>query len=207
MPYKLVYFPIRGRANAIRYMCVDNDIAFEEENITEEEWPERKSEMIFGQMPVLFDGNTEICQTSAILRHLARKHDLYGKNDSEKVVIDMLNDQQVDHRTAYIRLIYMEYEKEKDNFIKALPEKLALFEKMLLRNNEGSGFFVGDKQSFADYVILDLIDNFTVLDPDCLHSFPLLKEFRARMLSRERLAKFRQSEAFKRLPVNGNGKQ
>ena len=34
---------------------------------------------------------------------------LYGKNDREAALIDMINDQQEDFRMKYIRLIYFEY--------------------------------------------------------------------------------------------------
>ena len=34
---------------------------------------------------------------------------LYGQNDREAALIDMINDQQEDMRAAYVRLIYHEY--------------------------------------------------------------------------------------------------
>jgi len=34
---------------------------------------------------------------------------LYGQNDCEAALIDVINDQQEDMRVAYLRLIYKEY--------------------------------------------------------------------------------------------------
>jgi len=34
---------------------------------------------------------------------------LYGKDDKEAALIDMINDQQEDIRLSYLRLIYQEY--------------------------------------------------------------------------------------------------
>jgi len=207
MPYKLVYFPVRGRAQALRYMCLDNAITLEEQLVQMNEWAAMKASTPLGQLPVFHDGKFEIAQSNAILRYVARKHGLYGKDDNEATLIDMLNDQQEDYRIAYLRLIYREYDAEKENFIKALPEKLAIFEKMLEKNNKGAGFFVGSQISFVDYTIFDLLDNFLLLAPPCLDSFPLTKAFHGRLAAHEKIARYRQTEAFKKMPVNGNGKQ
>jgi len=206
MPYKLVYFPVRGRAQALRYMCLDNDITLEEQ-VVSGDWATLKPKCVFGQLPVLHDGNFEIAQSNAILRHVARKHGLYGKDDTEKTWIDMINDTQEDVRLSYVRLIYQQYDTEKDNYIKSLPEKLAMFEKVLGKNDGGKGFFVGSKVSFLDYNMYDLLDNFTILSPHCLDAFPHLKSFHQRFGSRDKIAKYRQCDAFKNIPINANGKQ
>jgi len=207
MPYKLVYFPVRGRAQALRYMCLDNDIALEEQVVQMGDWAPLKASTPLGQLPVFHDGKLEIGQSNAILRYVARKHGLYGKNDNEATLIDMLNDQQEDVRVSYLNLIYRQYDTEKDNYIKALPEKLAAFEKFLKKNNEGTGFFVGNQISFVDYTIFDLVDNLLILSPHSLDTYPLLKAFHGRIATHEKIARYRQTDAFKKLPINGNGKQ
>ena len=207
MPLKLVYFNVRGRAMAFRYMCLDNGIALEEQFVAYEDWPKVKPTTKFGQLPVVFDDGFEIAQSNAILRTVARKHGLYGSNDKEASLIDQINEQQEDIRLTYLRMIYQEYETEKDNYIAKLPDKLALFEKLLSQNNGGAGFFVGSKVSFLDYNIFDLLDNFTVLTPTALDKFPLLKAFHSRMASRPKIAEYRKTEVFKKMPVNGNFKQ
>jgi len=47
----------------------------------------------------------------AMVRHLVcgASAGLYGQNDREAALIDMINDQQEDMRNAYTRLIYEEY--------------------------------------------------------------------------------------------------
>jgi glutathione S-transferase len=207
MPYKLVYFKLRGRAQTIRYICKDNGLELEEELVTDEAWPKLKPNTPFGQLPVFYDGTTVLAQSNAIIRYLARKHGLYGKNDTEATQIDMLNDQEEDLRLRYVILIYQQYDTHKDEFIKDLPTQLAIFEKSLKKNHDGTGFFVGTQISFADYSIFELLDNLQVLSPKCLQNFPLLKAFHSRIANREKLLRYRQSDAFKSLPINGNGKQ
>jgi len=207
MPYKLVYFNLRGRAQFIRYLCTDNGIAIEEVDTPFEDWPKVKLTTKFGQVPILRDGDFEVAQSNAILRYLARKHGLYGANDKEASLIDQLNDQQEDVRNTYVRFIYFEYDTEKDKYIAAVPDKLAVFEKLLGQNNKGAGFFVGSKVSFVDYSIFDLLDNFLVLSPTSLDKFPLLKAFHSRIAAREKIAKLRQTDRFKKMQINYNGKQ
>jgi len=207
MPLKLVYFNVRGRAMAFRYMCLDNGIALEEQFVAFDEWPKVKPTTRFGQLPVVFDDGFEIAQSNAILRTIAKKHGLYGSNDKEASLIDQINDQQEDTRLTYLRLIYQEYDKEKDNYISKIPEKITIFEKLLSQNNGGAGFFVGSKVSYVDYTIFDFLDNLVVLSPKALDQFPLLKAFHARMAAREKIAAYRKTDVFIKMPINGNGKQ
>lgn len=207
MPYKIAYFPVRGRAQAIRYLCKDNGAELEEEVVTGDNWPKMKPNTPFGQLPVFYDGTVVLAQSNAILRYLARKHGLYGKNDVEAAQIDMLNDQQEDMRVGYLRLIYREYETGKADYVKQLPSNLAIFEKHLGLNNKGTGFFVGTQISFVDYTIFDLLDDHLVLVPTCLDEFPLLKAFHTRIAGHEKIQRYRLSDAFKNTPINGNGKQ
>ena len=41
------------------------------------------------QLPYWIDGPVQMTQSSAILRHLARKNGLYGKSEEEKIRIDV----------------------------------------------------------------------------------------------------------------------
>lgn len=209
MPYKLVYFPLRGRGQAIRYLLIDNAIEYEEELVPADPavWVIRKPKTILGQLPILFDGSLELGQSNAILRHLARKHGLYGKDDTDRAVIDMINDQQEDTRLAYVKLIYGDYENEKEEFVKSLPDKLAVFEKLLGRNNGGKGYFVGSQVNYVDYNLFDLLDDLLLLSPTALDSTPLLRSFHARMAAKDKLSRYRQTDAFKKMKVNYNGKQ
>jgi len=61
--------------------------------------------------------------------------------------------------------------------------------------------------SYVDYSMFDLLDNHLILAPGCLDNFPKLKAFHGRMAAREKLASYRQTDGFKKMPVNGNGKQ
>jgi len=207
MSYELIYFNVRGRAQALRYICADNGIKLKEQQTPFADWPALKPKTTFGQLPELVDGKFKLAQSNAILRYVARKHGLYGKNDEERALIDMVNDTQEEIRLTYIKMIYQEYDTQKDNYIATvLPGKLELLEKYLKTNHGGAGFFVGSNITWVDYTLFDLLDNFIVLSPSSLDKFPLLKGFHGRIAARDHIKKFRETPEFKNMPINGNGK-
>jgi len=207
-PYKLTYFNVRGRGEAMRYILKDNDIAHEERWVAFGDWPALKSTLLYGQLPVMdFGDGLVLSQSVAIIRHMARENGLYGSNSKEQALIDQLADGEADLREKYIKMIYTNYDDGKAGFLKELPNSLTVFEGLLKSNNGGTGFFVGNKISWADYRMFDLLDNLLVLSSDCLDSFPLLKAFHCRIASRPKLAAYRQTEEFQKRVINGNGKQ
>ncbi|KAJ8393306.1 hypothetical protein AAFF_G00062070 [Aldrovandia affinis] len=117
----------------------------------------------------------------------------------------MLMDGAEDFRTKYVGMIYQNYDTGKDKYIEELPDRLSKFEAILSHNK--SGFLVGDKVSIADYSLFDVLLNHQVLCSSCLDSFPAVKSFVEKMAARPKIKAFLESDAYKKLPINGNGKQ
>ncbi|CAH2321475.1 glutathione S-transferase P [Pelobates cultripes] len=207
--YTIIYFNVRGRCEAARILLADQGLEWKEEIVTFDTWlqGDLKAKAVFGQLPGFKDGDLTLYQSNAILRHLARKHGLYGKEPNDQSCIDMMNDGVEDLRIKYLQLIYKNYEEGKDDYIKNLSADLKHFESFLSQNNNGKGFLVGNEISFADYNLLDLLRNHLVLAPGCLAEFPLLCAYVERISSRPRIQAFLSSDAHKNRPINGNGKQ
>ncbi|TST47762.1 Glutathione S-transferase P [Bagarius yarrelli] len=188
-------------------MLSDLDQEWEEVVVSFDEWMkgDLKNTCVFGQLPKLQDGDIVLFQSNTFLRHLGRKHGAYGKNDEEAALIDMFNDGVEDLRIKYLKLIYQEYETGKEEYIKNLPGHLSKFEAVLEKSK--SGFLVGDSISFADYSLFEQLLNHQVLSATCLDSFPALKGFAQRLSGRPKIKAFLDSDAYKSLPINGNGKQ
>nr|22GS_A Chain A, GLUTATHIONE S-TRANSFERASE P1-1 [Homo sapiens]22GS_B Chain B, GLUTATHIONE S-TRANSFERASE P1-1 [Homo sapiens] len=208
-PYTVVYFPVRGRCAALRMLLADQGQSWKEEVVTVETWQEGslKASCLFGQLPKFQDGDLTLYQSNTILRHLGRTLGLYGKDQQEAALVDMVNDGVEDLRCKYISLIYTNYEAGKDDYVKALPGQLKPFETLLSQNQGGKTFIVGDQISFADYNLLDLLLIHEVLAPGCLDAFPLLSAYVGRLSARPKLKAFLASPEYVNLPINGNGKQ
>ncbi|XP_060072327.1 glutathione S-transferase P-like [Ylistrum balloti] len=201
---ELIYFPLKGRGEVIRLLMIENDVSYTETNCGNNWMTEWKPKMAFGQAPCLKDGSLTLVQSNAIIRHLARKFNLYGANEAEACQADIVSDSVEDLRGAYVNLIYKNYEAGKEDYIKALPEKLRLFENFI---KDKSPYILGENICFADYCLFDLLDIHLVLAPSCLDSFPALKALYAAVGSRPKVKAHRESDAFKAMPINGNGKQ
>ncbi|XP_062405768.1 glutathione S-transferase P-like [Sardina pilchardus] len=207
MPLVLTYFPVRGRAEAIRLMLQDQKKEYKENPISLEAWMEGtvKKSCLFGQLPKFEDGDLTLFQTNAIRRYLARQLGVYGKDDKEAALIDMMDESIQDIMNNYVRLIYMEYDTKKESYLKELPSTLARFEKILACND--GGFLVGKQISLADYFLFLQLLNHQVLSPTALDDFPKLQAYRDKMSARPNIKAYMNSDAFKNRPINGNGKQ
>ena len=58
------------------------------------------------QLPYLIDGSHKITQSNAILRYLARKHNLCGETEEERIRVDILENQAMDTRIQLAMVCY-----------------------------------------------------------------------------------------------------
>eukprot|EP01083_Nonionella_stella_P160912 526437_1 len=98
----LVYFPIAGRAEAIRLTAAVGDVAFTNKVVSGAGFMELRSNgsLPFGQVPILEVENTDaegavststISQSNAILRYMGKKAGIYPSNDLEALKVDEYN--------------------------------------------------------------------------------------------------------------------
>jgi len=155
--YKLTYFDGRGKGEIIRLVLTAADVPFEDNRISHEDFVKVKQDLPFLQVPIFeIDGKITLCQSSAIARHLARKYNLAGKSELEQVQADVI----VDCIQDSISPIPVFWRFEQDPIRKAelkrkyieeqLPAWLTKLEALLVANNGGDGYFVGDELTLAD---------------------------------------------------------
>uniref|UniRef100_A0A2R8MC31 Glutathione S-transferase P n=1 Tax=Callithrix jacchus TaxID=9483 RepID=A0A2R8MC31_CALJA len=110
-PYTVVYFPVRGRCEAMRMLLADQGQSWKEEVVSMETWQQGslKASCLYGQLPKFQDGDLTLYQSNAILRHLGRTLGLYGKDQREAAMVDVVNDGVEDLRCKYASLIYTNY--------------------------------------------------------------------------------------------------
>ncbi|XP_021788845.2 glutathione S-transferase Mu 5 isoform X1 [Papio anubis] len=131
----------------------------------------------FPNLPYLIDGTHKITQSNAILRYIARKHNLCGETEEEKILVDILENQLMDSRMEMVRLCFdPNFEKLKPKYLEELPEKLKLYSQFLGKRP----WFTGDKITFVDFLAYDVLDMRRIVEPGCLDAFPNLKDFISR---------------------------
>ncbi|XP_066895492.1 LOW QUALITY PROTEIN: glutathione S-transferase P [Kogia breviceps] len=110
-PYTIVYFPTRGRCEAMRMLLADQGQSWKEEVVTKESWLHGplKASCLYGQLPKFQDGDLILYQSNAILRHLGRSFGLYGKDQREAALVDVVNDSVEDLRRLCSHIIHHDH--------------------------------------------------------------------------------------------------
>ncbi|XP_072826528.1 glutathione S-transferase P isoform X5 [Vicugna pacos] len=146
-PYTIFYFPTRGRCEAMRMLLADQGQSWKEEVVTKETWLQSplKASCLYGQLPKFQDGDLTLYQSNAILRHLGRSLGLYGKDQREAALVDMVNDGVEDLRRHCGHLIHHSCEEGKAQYVQELPRHLKPFETLLSQNQGCKAFIVGDQ--------------------------------------------------------------
>ncbi|XP_046852796.1 glutathione S-transferase 1-like [Xenia sp. Carnegie-2017] len=183
--YKLTYFNVRGRAEAIRLLFAAAGVKYEDCRIGKEEFQQLKSsgKLPFNQVPILEFDDKIIAQTSAIMRYLGRETGFAPEDSYEVVKADMIGDAMIDILKKAKKFFVEKDEEKKEKLIKEfyeeiLPNSLKPLEKMLKSSNEKN--FAANKLTYADinfFAGLDLLFQETKEDiPPILDNYPCLKE-------------------------------
>uniref|UniRef100_A0A250XWP8 Glutathione S-transferase n=1 Tax=Castor canadensis TaxID=51338 RepID=A0A250XWP8_CASCN len=208
MAMTLGYWDIRGLAHAIRLLLEYTDSSYEEKRYTMGDAPDYdRSQWLsekftlgldFPNVPYLIDGAHKITQSNAILRYIARKHDLCGETEEEKIRVDILENQVWDTRLQLGMMCYNpDFEKLKPEFLEGLPEKMKLYSQFLGKRP----WFAGDKITFVDFIAYDVLDQHRIFEPKCLEMFPNLKDFLCRFEGLKKISAYMKSSRFLPTPV------
>ena len=86
----------------------DTVYEFQAKEESKTHWPTQKFNLglPFPNLPYYIDGNVKLTQSDAILRHLGRKYKMYGVDDNDASVIDMLIDTSSDLRLGLAKKAY-----------------------------------------------------------------------------------------------------
>jgi glutathione S-transferase len=169
----LTYFSSRGRAEMIRLVCAEADVAYEERLLGVYD-PVRKTpafdglkatgKLPFDAVPLWEEpGGLALAQSDAIVRHLARTRGLYGRDAAEAARCDMIFAGVDDVRTEVRRMVTTDAARRPA--LRAslagsvLPRWVGHFERLLVANRGGDGFIVGEHVSFADVALFTLFEN------------------------------------------------
>nr|XP_035938517.1 glutathione S-transferase Mu 3-like [Halichoerus grypus] len=208
----LGYWEIRGLAHTILILLEFTGTSYEEKQYTCGEAPEYdisqwldvkfKLDLDFPNLPYLMDGKNKITQSNAILRYIARKHNMCGETEEENIRVDITEKQIMDFPLSLlIRLCYSpDLDKLKPQYLEQLPGQLKEFSLFL---GEFS-WFAGEKLTFVDFLTYDVLDQKLMFEPKCLHEFPNLKAFMCHFEALEKIANYMQSDRFLKMLVNNN---
>ena len=153
----------------------------------------------FPNLPYFIDGDIKLTQSNAILRYIARKHNMLGNTDTEKAMVDLMAEESMDFRNGWVRLCYNpDFENLKEGYLANLESKLQQFSKFLAKKT----WFAGESLSFVDFVMYELIDQHKFLTPQCLKKYQNLDAFQTRFEELPQISEYMKSSSFMKTPLN-----
>ncbi|KAF8072903.1 Gstp1 [Scenedesmus sp. PABB004] len=207
-PCTLFYFPLRGRAEVIKLMFEAKGVEYEVKDVDYAAMKGDRTTYPFGQCPRLVDGDLDMCQSNAIIRHVARKHGLYGSGEAEAAAVDQIIDGVEDIRVKYVSLIYndeLAAEAKAAYWSKhGAPDSatgrnggahFAYLEALLGRNAGGAGYAVGAGLTAADLCVWEIVDlHLRVFKAEMEATYPLLCGHHARVAALPAVAAYLGSD-------------
>ncbi|XP_027708690.1 glutathione S-transferase-like [Vombatus ursinus] len=203
---KLYYFDERGRMESVHWLLAAVGVEYEEVLFkTAEDFENliKGGKLMYQQVPMVEMDGMYIVQTRAILKHIATKYELYGKDLKERAIIDMYVEGMRDLNDM-IMFFPFSLPEEKQKILNYILERATqrffpVYEKAL--KDHGKNYLVGNQLSWADVQLLEVILMVEELKSDILSAFPKL-QFKARVIRLPRIQKFLQPGSPRKPPVD-----
>lgn len=184
--YKLIYFPLRAKAEAIRMVFAVAGVEFEDVRYTMDEWITKLKHSGISpsnQLPVLNVDGKVLIESKVILSYVAKELNLAPEGNFHQAQADILA-----HVINDLENVLTGANKHEDPAIKekaletarkeVIPDKCGFFEKFLAANDK-EGFFIADKLTYADIVVFTFLNSYYLKGsaegiPEQLKEFPKL---------------------------------
>jgi glutathione S-transferase len=208
----LTYFHLGGKAEGARLLLELAGVNYDYVSISFRNSPglswddykaKHEAELTFGQVPRYQEAGLDIVQSSSIVRHIARHHNLNGSNDKEATHIDVVYEGAQDLLTAVGKVAWADESSKAAELNKytteVAPKWYGYLSKLLERNNHGKGFFVGDKVSYGDVYVYLALKRAAGLEGGAalLAKYPLLHDFHGRVDALPKIKAFYASDPYK----------
>ncbi|WP_018263269.1 glutathione S-transferase [Methylobacterium sp. WSM2598] len=226
MAYELFYWPgIQGRGEFVRLALEEAGAAYRDvartrgfgalHDLLAEDGPRPSF-----ACPILRDGDLMIGQTAAILLYLGPRLGLVGEGEAERIrthqlqltVADAVSEVHDTHHPIASSLFYEDQKPEAARAARIfrearLPAYLGFFEQVLARNPRGPAQLVGERLSYADLSLFQLVEGLLYAFPQAaargLAGAPKLAALHRAVGERPRIAAYRASD--RRVPFNEDG--
>ncbi|KAI6183516.1 hypothetical protein M3Y97_00497300 [Aphelenchoides bicaudatus] len=196
--YKLTYFPGRGLTEASRLVLHYAEQKFEDLRLTHDQFSQLKNTFPNGQVPLLEVDGKKISQSGAILRFLARRFKLEGKDEFEAAKCDevfMYFYDKIRAQVPYTLYLLGQTSGDKDKlhkevFLPLATQSLHDYEKLLKEHS--SGFVLKSGISYADFVVVEHLTTIFGIDKDLETKHPFLAKYVESIHSMPQIAKYVQ---------------
>lgn len=147
-----------------------------------------------------------IAQSNSIIRYLANKFHLNGKNDIERAQADMIIEQIIDTFNLLISIYRKQDSEEKKKEVdeamnNKVPQNLKLIQNILEANKDGHGYLVGNSLTYADVYLMNFYDWLRESKGPILDKLPALKQHDEKIRHEPIIAEHLKKNANMRLTI------
>jgi len=193
------YFDLPGRGEHITLALTVAGEKWDFEKVDFADWGKLKSDVEkcpLGFLPMMrLECGTWLSQSKAILRYIGDQHNMRGSTASESYKIDMIVSTSCGFLPTFGPYLYGLMKPDdpaqyfKDGCMKIMRE-VKFCQKVLMDNNGGKDFMVGNKFSIADAMLIPAIDIMFHHVPTFPEMFPGLVQYYQRMKMMPPIGKF-----------------
>lgn len=207
----LAYWDARGLTQPIRNLLIFKGVEFEDKryqfgpppDYNREDWLKEKASLgfPFPNLPYYIDGDVKMVQSLAIMRYLARKHDLGARNEQETQELDMLEQQARDLAMNLAMTLYSppdlaearrKYEENLENVLRPWDEHL-----------QGKLWVLGERITYVDFLLYEALDWNYELNASAFQGFAVLMAYLKRFEQLPNLRQHFASEKYNKWPILG----
>lgn len=226
MPYELYYWPtIQGRGEFVRLALEEAgaeyaDVARQPKGMGAMMRLMESAERPPFAPPFLKDGETIVAQTAAILLYLGARHDLAPKDPEgglwthqiQLTISDFVAEAHDTHHPVGIGLYYEDQKAEAGRRAEEfrdsrIPKFLSWFETIMARNPAGPSHLVGDRLTYADLSLFQVVEGLSYAFPKAigraLKKAPKVAALHDSVMERPRIRDYLGSS--RRIPFNEEG--
>ena len=207
---KLGYWKIRGLAQPIRLLFKYTNTPFEDVLYVQGDGPEFSRQswldvkftlgLDFPDLPYYIDGDFKITESSAIIRYIADKNNLLGKDPETRAVAKMLENIIVTWRNKNARTAYNpNFETMKADLLKDVETNyLQKFVAILGKRQ----WAAGNDLTYVDFMLYEVVFVAFAMDSSFREKYPKLVEYTSKVEALPAIKSYMESAEFIKYPFN-----
>ena len=207
---KLGYWKIRGFAQPIRLLMKYTNTPFEDVLYVQGDGPEFSRQswldvkftlgLDFPDLPYYIDGDFKITESSAIIRYIADKNNLLGKDPETRAWVKMLEDVIVTWRGKNSKATYdPNFEAVKAELMEEVETKYLQKFASILDKKQWAG---GDELTYVDFLLYEYVDVAFAMEPSLREKYPKLVEYTNKIEALPTIKSYMESAEFIKYPFN-----
>ena len=157
--------------------------------------------LMMNQVPLLCIDGLRLVQSRAIVRYLAERGGLCGDGSArQRVECDVMAESVHDWKDAtcssfeYGMNGFEPNERQLRKIKKGNARFLPILEQRLSRDGKAHDFLVGSAMTYADVLMLEVLEQIVPADPGCLAAFPGVQRLHQRLREVPRIARWLNSD-------------